>query len=48
MSWLKVLGEVVAVVDDLEKISRSIAGISTDLEGKAEKLEEMISKFKVE
>ncbi|WP_027339613.1 methyl-accepting chemotaxis protein [Halonatronum saccharophilum] len=41
-------GEVVAVVDNLEKVSKSISSISNDLDSKAEALENMISKFKVE
>ncbi|TDX48467.1 methyl-accepting chemotaxis protein [Orenia marismortui] len=40
-------GEVVKVVGDLEEISRAISNTSTDLDNKAEKLENMISQFKV-
>jgi methyl-accepting chemotaxis protein len=40
-------GEVVKVVYDLEDISRSISNISMELDSKSEKLEELISQFKV-
>jgi len=40
-------GEVVKVVYDLEDISRSISDISMDLDSKSERLEKLISQFRV-